>query len=234
MQANFHFFPDLHIFLLPAHSNGELLYSFEAGQSVKHLIEAAGVPHTEVGQIKVNGEVRDFSYQVQAGDRVEVYPPINGTAKPDRLRFVLDNHLGRLAAYLRMLGFDSLYRNDIQDDELARVSEEEQRILLTRDRHLLMRRAVTYGYCLRSQNPREQLDEVVRRYQLADEVHPFQRCLRCNTPLVPISKEMVMDRLQPLTQQYFEDFHICPNCSQIYWKGSHYEHMLAIIDQIRL
>ncbi len=202
---------------------------------MKHLIEAAGVPHTEVGQIKVYGLVKDFSYQVQAGDRVEVYPPISGGGmKPDRLRFVLDNHLGRLAAYLRMLGFDSFYRNDIQDEELASVSEEEQRILLTRDRHLLMRRAVTYGYCLRSQNSREQLEEVVRRYQLADKVHPFRRCLRCNTPLVAIQKETVMDRLQPLTQQYYEDFHICPNCSQIYWKGSHYEHMLSIIDQIGL
>jgi uncharacterized protein with PIN domain len=147
-------------------------------------------------------------------------------------RFLLDNHLGRLAAYLRMLGFDCLYQNDYDDAELAGILQADERILLSRDRRLLMRKVVTHGYCLRSLDSLEQLTEVVQRFDLTKSITPFHRCVHCNHPLESISKEAILDRLEPLTKQYFEEFHICPACKQIYWKGSHYERMQSLIEQI--
>lgn len=233
--ARFTFFPDLNEFLAHASRRaGVVETAFDAGQTVKHLIESAGVPHTEVGMLRANGSLVNSDYQVQDGDEIDVLPADAASDPlPVEARFVLDNHLGRLAASLRMLGFDSLYRNDYDDAELAQVSAEQERILLTRDRRLLMRKQVRYGYCLRSLNSREQLTEVLRRYALSDRITPFRRCLRCNTPLEETLKTDVVHMLQPLTRQYYQDFHRCPNCGQVYWKGSHYEHMQAIIDEIR-
>jgi uncharacterized protein with PIN domain len=131
-----------------------------------------------------------------------------------------------------MLGFDSLYRNDYQDEELAEIASMKPRVLLTRDRRLLMRKAITRGYCLHSTDPRQQAAEVLRRFNLFEQIKPFQRCLRCNHALEPVSKEEIIDRLEPLTKQYFNEFRICPNCKQIYWKGSHYGHMLEMITEM--
>ncbi len=209
--------------------------SAQADQSIKHLIESLGVPHTEIGSIFVNNEPVEYSYLVQPGDDVAIYPETSergeGTVE-EKPRFILDNHLGRLAAYLRILGFDALYRNDFQDDELALRSEQEGRILLTRDKRLLMRNQVTRGYWLRSKDPRQQLQEVVERYRLAGSARPFQRCVRCNEKLVPARKQDILHRLEPLTRKYFDEFHICPACQQVYWKGSHYERMSQLIDQV--
>jgi uncharacterized protein with PIN domain len=241
--ARFIFVGDLNDLLSGDKKQTTIECSFNDGQSVKHLIESLGVPHTEVNHILVDGKPVDFSYLVRDGDRVSVYPV---SLQPDEVedglqskltgepRFVLDNHLGQLAAYLRMLGFDALYRNDYQDDELAIISNRQERVLLTRDRHLLMRNMVVFGYWVRSKIPREQLVEIVQRYHLAGLVRPFERCMRCNGILQPVQKEQIMDRLEPLTKLYFDDFRICPDCGQIYWKGSHYERMLRLIEQAGL
>jgi uncharacterized protein with PIN domain len=147
--------------------------------------------------------------------------------------FVLDCHLGRLTAHLRMLGLDCLYRSDFEDAQLADISVKEDRILLTRDRRLLMQKTITRGYLVRSLDSGEQLRETVKRYQLTEWIKPFRRCLRCNHPLETVSKQEIEDRLEPLTKLYFDDFQICPDCNQIYWKGSHYERMQKLIEQIR-
>jgi uncharacterized protein len=231
--ARFLFQPDLNQFLPAQWRSGLFSISFTPGQTVKHLIESAGLPHTEIGQILVDGKPVDFNYQVKDGDLVTVLPPAAGQDIPSSgPRFVLDNHLGRLAAYLRMLGLDVLYRNDFQDEELAFISSQQNRILLTRDRRLLMRKQVLFGCCLRGLDSREQLVEIIQRYRLAGQITPFQRCLRCNTPLEPVQKEVVIEFLEPLTRQYYDEFQRCPACGQIYWKGSHYEHMLAMIGQL--
>ncbi len=244
--ASFNFHGELNQFLT-AWRRGKILdVPFEGNPSVKHMIEALRVPHTEVGDIRVNGAQVDFSYQVQDGDRVEVFPVVDGAAQEQPLapvpeyrgkplgmpRFLLDNHLGKLATYLRVLGFDAQYRNDYQDEELAQVASLEGRILLTRDRGLLMRKAILHGYCLRTMYPKQQLVEVVRRFDLWDLIQPFQRCLRCNSPLQPVSKAEVLDRLEPLTKRYYDEFHICPQCKQIYWKGSHYARMKKLIEEV--
>jgi uncharacterized protein with PIN domain/sulfur carrier protein ThiS len=239
-QAHFEFFAELNDFLPRGRQGAAFVYAFEDHPSLKHLIEALGIPHPEVARVEANGSAVDLSYQPQDGDRIQVYPvSLLSPEEKDRRnqpageqRFVVDNHLGRLAVYLRMLGFDVLYHNDYADEEMARVASQEDRILLTRDRRLLMRSVVKYGYWVRSQFPQEQLREVVRRFNLAPLVGPFRRCLRCNGRLQPVSKEAVLHRLEPLTRRYYDEFHICPDCGGIYWKGTHYEHMLALIQDV--
>ncbi len=229
-QAYFLFLGRLNDFLPRDQRDQTIPVGFRGRQSVKHLAESLGVPHPEIGQVQVNGREGTLDTITQDGDRVELHPIPNGFAGEPR--FILDGHLGRLAAYLRMLGFDCLYERDYDDPELAEVAQGEDRILLTRDRRLLMRKAVTYGYCLRSLDPLEQLSEVIRRFDLTKKTVPFHRCLRCNHLLEPIAKEAVFDRLEPLTKLYFDEFQICPACKQIYWKGSHYEHMQGLVEQL--
>ena len=229
--AYFQFVGRLQDFLARDQRDQAIRLDFRGRQSIKHLVESLGVPHPEIGQIQVNGQEGTFNRITEDGDRVEVYPIPNGC--PIEPRFVLDNHLGRLAGYLRMMGFDCLYQNDYEDKELAETAQRESRILLSRDRRLLMRKAITYGYCLRSLDSLEQLREVIERFELMNHLAPFHRCLRCNHPLEPVAKEVVLDRLEPLTRLYFDEFQICPNCGQIYWKGSHYEKMEKLIEKIK-
>jgi uncharacterized protein len=228
--AYFQFSGRLRDFLQRGQRDQIISVNFRGHQSIKHLAESLGVPHPEIGQVQVNGQEGTPGTITQDGDRVEVHPIPNGC--PIEPRFVLDNHLGRLTAYLRMLGFDCLYRNDYEDEELAETSQSGERILLSRDRRLLMRKSVTYGYCLRALDSLEQLTEVIQRFDLTSRIAPFHRCLRCNHPLQPVAKEVVLDRLEPLTQLYFDEFQICPACQQIYWKGSHYEKMRKLIEEI--
>jgi len=241
-HAHFRFYAELNDFLPAAKRQVGFVHSFEGRVSIKHLIEALGVPHPEVDLLLVNGRSVDFSYLVQDGDRISVYPVFESLditplvhLRPQPLRetrFVLDTHLGRLAAYLRMLGFDTIYRNDIADEELAQISSQERRILLTRDRGLLKRGVVTHGYCMRETAPRRQLVEVLRRFDLFQTVTPFSRCLRCNGILQPVSKDAISHRLPPKTQQYYDEFRICQACNQIYWKGSHYQRMQQLIERV--
>jgi hypothetical protein len=181
----------------------------------------------EVGLITSNDAQVEFGYLPKDGDRINIHPVKPGCSIEPR--FILDGHLGRLAAYLRMLGFDTLYQNHIQDSDLAEIAIRDNRILLTRDRRLLMRKSIGNGYCLRSLEPREQLTEVVNRFDLAGRVTPFKRCLRCNEILHNVDKKDILDRLLPLTKKYYEEFAFCPTCNQIYWKGSHFERMSVLI-----
>lgn len=228
--AYFLFQGRLNDFLPHEYKGHTISVPFRGRQSVKHLAESLGVPHPEIGRVLVNGQEGSLQIITQDQDRVELHPVADGFAGEPR--FVLDGHLGRLAAYLRMLGFDCLYASDYDDDQLAEIAGREQRILLSRDRRLLMRKSVTDGYCLRSLNSHEQLNEVLRRFDLIQRVKPFHRCLRCNHSLEPVGKEEVLDRLEPLTRQYFKEFHICRACGQIYWKGSHYEKMQKLVKEI--
>ncbi len=230
-QAQFHLLDGLEFFLHPSLRGKDVTLTFGNDQSVKHLVESLGVPHTEIGNIRANGQPIGFGYLVRNGEQVEIrgVAPQQLTNEP---HFVLDSHLGRLASHLRMLGLDTLYRRDYQDDELVAISLQEDRILLSRDRQLLMHKVILQGYCLRSLKSDEQIQEVVRRYTLQDWIKPFSRCMRCNHPLEPVSKGQVLDRLEPLTRLYFEEFHICPACNQVYWKGSHVERMLELVEEL--
>jgi uncharacterized protein with PIN domain len=208
------------------------------------MIEDLGVPHAEVDVILANGTSVDFLYAVEDGDRISVYP---ASATPDlapilRLRpqplglarFVLDIHLGKLATYLRLLGFDTLYQNDFADETLARLGADENRIVLTRDRGVLKRNLVSHGYCVRAAEPKAQVKEVLERFDLAGTVAPFTRCLRCNGLLEPVDKESVLDQLPHRTRHYYDSFYRCSACGQVYWPGSHFEHMQEFVDGLGL
>src|SRR5574341_1597051 len=158
--ATFLFFGRLRDFLPRDQRDQTIAVQFRGRQSIKHLAESLGVPHPEIGRVQINSQEGKLNAITQDGDRVEVHPIPNGS--PAEPRFLLDGHLGRLAAYLRMLGFDCLYQTDYDDVELADILGREERILLSRDRRLLMRKVVTHGYCLRSLDSKEQLIEVVR------------------------------------------------------------------------
>lgn len=236
------FYAELNDFLPPERRQTAFTVPLARQTSVKDLIESLGVPHTEVDLILVNGESVDFAYRVRAGDRISVYPVFEALdiaplvrVRPRPLReprFVLDTHLGKLALYLRMLGFDALYRNDYADEELARISSQEHRILLTRDRGLLKRRLVTHGYHVREDDPERQLVEVVRRFDLAGAAQPFGRCLRCNDLLEEVEKAAIEHRLEPKTRRYYHQFRVCRGCGRVYWPGSHHEHMRARIERL--
>jgi uncharacterized protein with PIN domain len=241
-HAFFRFYAELNDFLPPVRQRISFLHGFAGTPAVKDLIEALGVPHSEVDLILVNGESVDFFYRVHDGDRISVYPVFESMditplsrVRPRPLRetrFVLDTHLGRLAAYLRLLGFDTLYRNDFPDRELAQISSRERRILLTRDRGLLKRSAVTHGYCLRETEPRRQVVEVLRRFDLFGSIRPFQRCLCCNSGLRSVPKAAVHDRLPAATREQYDEFYLCPACDRVYWKGSHYDRMSGFVEQV--
>jgi uncharacterized protein with PIN domain len=229
--------------LLPLPKRGQSSsHAFEAAASVKDTIEAFGVPHTEVDLILVNGNPEAFSYLLRDGDRISVYPVFRSLnlspltrlqpRSEGEIRFVLDTHLGKLAAYLRMLGFDSVYRNDCRDEELAHISAGQQRTLLSRDRGLLKRSVVTCGYLVRESQPRQQLIEVLRRFGLSGSIAPFRRCLHCNTLLQPVPKDLISDRLPPQTKKHYDEFHFCRECNHLYWKGSHYQRMTSLIERM--
>jgi uncharacterized protein with PIN domain len=229
--------------LLPSLRRGRAFeYALNEHASIKHVIEALGVPHTEVDLILANGESVDFAYRVRDGDQISVYPMFESfdiapllRVRPRPLRepqFVLDTHLGKLAGYLRMLGLDTLYRNDYRDEELAQLSKDEQRILLTQDRGLLKRSMVTHGYLVREADPKRQVIAVVRRFDLAGSIVPFRRCMRCNGLLDPVPKEAIEGRLQSKTRQHYDEFAICRGCGRIYWKGSHHEDMHRRIERL--
>lgn len=228
-QAVFSFEPGLEFFLQPNQRGRSVVVSFQGRQSIKHLVESLGIPHTEIGRILINGQPGGPDTITRDGDKVEVYsvrPHL-----PEKASFVLDAHLGKLTARLRMLGFNCLYKNDYQDPDLVEIAVSQGRILLTRDRRLLMRKGVSRGYCLRSLDPKEQMNEIISRFKLSGEITPFRRCMRCNHLLEPVEKEQIIDRLEPLTRKYFNDFRICPACQQVYWKGSHYRAMLETISR---
>lgn len=240
--ARFRFYAELNDFLPEDRRFVTFDRGFELDSSVKDMIESLGVPHTEVDLVVVNGESVDWSHRVADGDLISVYPVFESfdispviRLRPEPLRdprFVLDGHLGQLARYLRLLGFDTAYRNHAQDAELAEISSNEHRILLTRDVGLLKRKSITHGSFVRATDPEKQLVEVVQRWHLAGGVAPFTRCMNCNGRLVLVEKSDVIDELEPNTAAYYDEFRRCEECGRVYWKGSHYERLLLLIERV--
>lgn len=240
-ELTLRFYEELNDFLPRRRQKKPFGLTIDRKASIKDVIESLGVPHTEVELILVNGRSVTFSYQVRDRDQISVYPVfecfnitplLRLREKPlRRLRFVADANLGKLAHYLRLLGFDCLYRNDYNDAEVARISSEQHRVVLTRDRRLLHRKIITHGFFVRADKPRQQVSEVMDRLDLFDDIRPFSRCVNCNGPLSVIDKHAIIDRLEPLTRKHYHDFKVCDDCGQIYWPGSHFEHANDLLAQ---
>ncbi|HEY0370082.1 MAG TPA: Mut7-C RNAse domain-containing protein [Chthoniobacterales bacterium] len=235
-----HFDRELCFFLSKRIADGEVVRCLREKTSIKDVIESCGVPHTEVHAIVSRGATIDFAFQISADADVCVYGLAETQARNfDSLqrcgatRFVADGHLGKLARDLRLLGFDVAYAANTADAELVRIATTQDRALLTRDRRLLMHRVLRDGYCLRSTDPDEQLFEVLHRFDIAKDVAPFARCIRCNGELVHVTKGEVLHQLEPLTKLYYEDFRRCTACGGVYWAGSHFSKLEARVAQVR-
>jgi uncharacterized protein with PIN domain len=239
-RATLRFYGDLTDFLPPARKGASFEQELFGAPSVKDVIESLGVPHPEVGLVLANGDSVDFEWSVSAGARVSVFPAFTtidvGRVSrvrpelPERLRFVLDVHLGKLARYLRMAGFDALWHRDARDDELARSSASECRVLLTRDVGLLKRREVIHGSWIRATDPARQLTEVAVRYRLARHASPFSRCVRCNVALRPVPKDEVAASLPERVRAGQDSFQRCSSCGRVYWAGTHVRRMRRILE----
>jgi len=234
------FYGDLSFFLKS--KQPELRRLLSERTSVKDVIEACGVPHTEVDVILIDGQtagfetvlIQDAVVDVHGVDSDRVTRLAENRLQARNIRtFVADGHLGKLVRDLRLLGIDAAYDRDAEDRQLVAQSAAENRGLLTRDRRLLMHAAVQHGYYLRSQKPFEQTLEVLRRFDLAPTVAPFSRCLRCNARLQSVAKKEVIDRLEPLTKIYYEQFRNCRGCGQIYWSGSHFDKLRDRVEKLR-
>ncbi len=238
-EARVRFYEELNDFLPPDKKKTPFPYHFNGKPSVKDAIEANGVPHTEVDLIVVNGDSVGFDYHVRHGDYISVYPVFEGLdispivklrdAPLRKNAFVCDVHLGKCARILRLLGFDTLYRNDYDDPKIISIAVTRRRIILTRDRKLLHAKVVTHGCLVRSQKPEEQVREVLERFDLYNLITPFRRCTVCNGLINDVAKQDVLDQLEPKTKKYYFDFYQCDTCGKIYWEGSHFERMHALI-----
>ncbi|HYU77817.1 MAG TPA: Mut7-C RNAse domain-containing protein [Vicinamibacterales bacterium] len=243
-RAEFRFYAELNDFLPRRQRFVTVVRLFEGEASVKDLIEAAGVPHTEVDLVIANSESVDFTYRVRDGDRIAVYPVFEAldigpiaNARPVPLReprFFADVHLGRLARHLRLLGFDTAYERECDDTDLAATAAAEGRIILTRDVGLLKRNLVTHGLFVRAHQPRAQLLEVARRLQLVSRFKPFTRCLACNGALTPVSKEEVAAQVPERAWQSHEQFVRCTRCARVYWAGTHHERLRRLVKEIQI
>jgi len=225
--ANFKFYNELNDFLKNEHKNVTFAYHFSGNPAIKDSIEAIGVPHPEVGQILINNQIVDFNYQLKNDDQVSVYPIKKFTIK--QIKFILDTHLGKLAKFLRMLGFDTLYQNNYTDEEIITIATQENRIILTRDIGLLKNSRVTLGYFVRHIIVITQIKEIITRFNLSDKIKPFTRCLECNGKISQVAKAKIINDLPADTKRYYKKFYQCSNCDKIYWQGSHYKNMLESI-----
>ena len=240
--AFFRFFEELNDFLPEERHKKIFPYEFIGNPSIKHIVEAIGVPHTEIDLILVDGESVGFNYKMRGGEHVSVYPAFESfditsvvrlRSKPIReIKFIADVNVGKLAQKLRLLGFDTLFRNDFKDKEIVECSLQEKRIILTRDKGILKFSAVTHGYWIRNDDPDEQLREVVNRFQLENNFRLFTRCSICNDLLHPVDKALLHDRLPNKTLQFFNVFMECNGCKKIYWQGSHHGHIREWINEL--
>lgn len=241
-NATFRFYARLNKFL-PAQRRGQAFTCMCAeAATIKHLIEALGVPHTEVALVLVNGHSVGFDRPLQDQDQVAVYPRFKqlntGSLEcakplpPGPPRFVADAHLGGLARLLRMAGFDTLYDNHYEDAAMAAMANRENRVLLTRDRALLMHRVVIHGCYVHAVKPKAQLRELYQRFDLVAHAKPFSLCMSCNSPLQAVDKQAVLDRLPPRVQARHERFLRCDECDRIFWEGTHWQDMRALLDTL--
>ena len=201
--------------------------------TVKHLVEELGIPHTEYSEVRVNGVPATDGHRVQDGDVVDVYPAEPAAPPVSEPRFVLDVHLGTLARYLRLLGFDTAYDNHSGDDDLLAQAAAEARTLLTRDRGILRRRVITDARLVRGTDPLEQLVDLVQRLRLGTWIRPCTRCTMCNGVLLPVHRSDVAPLLQPGTLRDHEKFAACAACGKVYWEGAHHARISGLIAAAR-
>ncbi|MFY9150597.1 MAG: Mut7-C RNAse domain-containing protein [Prolixibacteraceae bacterium] len=240
-KVTFRFYEELNDYLPADKQKVWFEFYFLGRVTVLDAIQSMDIPLEEIDFIQVNGFPKRFDYLLQSGDRIAVYPEfelfdVSGVShlRENPLRkpvFVCDVHLGKLSKFLRMLGFDSLYSNRFTPEEMIVLSQQEKRIILSKNIRLTKNRDVSRSWLIRSSNPVEQIKNLVSNFDLAARINPLTRCLNCNSKLVHVEKDVIVNQLQAKTIQYYTEFFQCSGCNKIYWKGSHYEKMLQFIGE---
>jgi uncharacterized protein with PIN domain len=238
------FYAELNDFLPAERRHSSFEHEFTGTPSVLDTIEAIGVPHTEVDVILVNDQSVGFGHRLYGGERVAVYPTferfdvsplIRLRPRPLRVtRFVADVHLGTLARYLRLLGIDTTWQRDLDDETIIDIAAGEKRIILTRDKGILRDGRVTHGYWVRATDPMAQLHEVIQALDLARSSRPYRRCMECNGGLQSISRFQAYRDVPLQVFLVFRDFNRCESCGKVYWRGSHEKKLNAIIEHALL
>lgn len=202
-------------------------------RTVKHIAEAAGLPHTELGSAEVGGVPVGMDYVPSPGEVITLFPkkpPARGGPPP---AFLLDVHLGRLARLLRLLGFDVWYRNDLEDEAIVKAAAAEGRTILTRDRRLLMRKAVTAGRLVRSDDPETQAADLIADLGLERAMKPASRCAACGRLLGRVDKSLVSEALPDAVRRRYRKFFRCPGCGAVYWRGDHFRNIEPLLKRLR-
>ncbi len=241
--AEFRFYEELNDFLPAKQRKTNFRSPFCDNPSVKDAIQAMSVPHTAIDMILVDGQSVDFSHRLRGGERVAVYPMFERLdispltclhTRPLRCtRFILAAYLGKLARYLRMLGFDAAYQRDQDDSRIIDIALQQHRVILTRDSGILKQNRVTHGYLLRHDNPRQQLQEVLLELDLFRQLQPFTRCMDCNGRIFLVDKPVIRGQISPSTYQRFRKFWQCRDCMNIHWGGSHDECMFRLVNGLQ-
>ncbi|MGD9105948.1 MAG: Mut7-C RNAse domain-containing protein [Desulfobacterales bacterium] len=241
-KGTFRLYEELNDFLPYHRRKTEFEVPFKGKRSVKDIIEALGVPHTEIDLILVNGKSVDFKYIIRDGDRISVYPVFESFNIKDvtrlrkiplrRNKFIADTSLEDIVKYMRVLGFDVFYDPLLTSREIIEISNAENRIILTRSRKLLKFKEVTHGIFIRPGTIPKQIKRIIDCLDIKDNIKPFSRCLHCNIPLKSIQKEKILDRIPPKTREFCDEYVQCPSCGKIYWKGTHFKNMKKVVRQI--
>ena len=226
--ATFRFHGELAEFLPRSRRGVTFEQACAQAATIKHAVEALGVPHTEVGRLTVNTLPATLARIVRERDAIEVFPHAGAQALGTP-RFLADAHLGGLARLLRMLGLDTRYENGCADRALIDLAVREERVVLTRDRELLKCRDMLRGCFVHAVKPEAQLQEVTRRYALTHAMRPFTLCLHCNVALQPAAKAEVEARVPGRVAALYTRYARCPVCERIYWAGSHWQHMRTML-----
>ncbi len=222
--------PELAFFLRTGHRRGPVGVACDGVSSLGHVVESLGVPLTEVGSLEVNGEMVTPGYRPAGGDQARVRP----VERPQHVAeagFILDVHLGTVARRLRLVGVDTAYSADADDDALIDEANATHRVLLTQDRGLLRRRSLRLGAYVRGEGPRAQFADVLDRF--APALAPWTRCVACNALLAAVAKSDVEAQLEPGTRRSYQEFARCRGCGRVYWRGAHADQLEAIVDFAR-
>lgn len=214
--------------------------------SIKDTVEALGVPHTEVDCILASGRSVDFSCQMKGGETFRIYLdscriPVSFAGRIKKLRpripacpqFILDAHLGKLARHLRLLGFDTVYDQRLEDEEIIVRAVQEKRVVLTRDLGILKNNAVRLGAFVQAIDSARQIKEVIKKFGLEENVRPFSLCLECSGRIRRVAKSKIANRLPPKVRRYYKTFYLCRKCGKVYWKGSHYAKLAKFVKRIK-
>jgi hypothetical protein len=241
-KGTFRFYEELNDFLPKHRRKTDFEATFKGKRSIKDMIEALGVPHTEIDLILVNGNSVDFNYILQDEDRVSVYPVFESLNITDvtllrkiplrRNKFIADINLGDIVKYMRVLGLDLYYDPLLSTREIIEISKRENRVILTKSRKLLKFKDVSHGIFIRPGTTTEQIRRIIYYLDIKDKIKPFSRCLRCNTLLDIVLKEKILDRIPSKTKEFCDEYLQCQSCDKIYWKGTHFINMKKVVRQI--